>query len=137
MDITNAEIFENDGLWHWRVTTLFGDARGGKMAFSPIGFPTKEGAARNLRLIAASPTDGQGRSVLPREEIDRLIKIAANACADCAGLEIAPIRWHEHDSNGCNWELTFANGDDVRGCFDCIVSTVNALRATCNIPDEA
>ncbi|MBI0328294.1 hypothetical protein [Burkholderia plantarii] len=140
MDTPRYEIFEEEnGRWYWELKAAEGAAggpRGTGATYSPVGFPTREEAELNLHLFDTSPSDRHGRKVLPKATLDDLIRLAADGCPDCVGVEIAPVRPQAPDHDGCNWTWRAAS-DAAAGCVDCVREAVEALRAICNLPDRA
>ncbi|MGS1072460.1 hypothetical protein [Burkholderia glumae] len=136
MDTPRYEIFEEDnGRWYWQLQAAEGAMGSPRALYSPLGFATRDEAERNLHLFDTSPTDAHGRKLLPQATLDGLVRLAADGCPDCMGVEIAPVQRQAPDHGGCNW--TWHPTGSTAGCADCLREAVQALRAVCNLSDPA
>jgi len=125
-----------DERWYWAVIDDVAPGQTGRIASqSVVTFDTKENAIIDHEMhIAARSQDG--RKIRTKGEIHGLLGQAMQTCADCQGVELTMLRWHEQDENGCNWELTSGNGPDPQGCLDGIMPVLLRLQRIYNIPDE-
>ncbi|MGJ0528227.1 hypothetical protein ACR42A_32155 [Burkholderia gladioli] len=126
----------DDHRWKWVVTTFDTATITGSFGFSAISFQNRNDAVADFEQHVAAPSDGKGRRILSKVQIDRLLTIAATAYEECNNFAPAPVQWQEADANGCNWFIRSAQGTDVVGCEQRLLNDVENVRAAYNIPDE-
>jgi len=134
--MSGPEFLEVNGRWKWTFILLDTNTSSAKAGHSPISFSSRAGAEEDFRQISAAPSDLKGRAIRPKEQIEHLVRVAAEPCEDCADIVFAPPQWQEPDGTGCNWYIATASGSDVAGCIDCFDKELSALKASYNIPDE-
>ena len=78
------------------------------------------------------------RTILSAEEIRKRVQKLVNAIPevmdDEAKVETPPPQWHEHDRDGCNWDMgAFRGGADYETE---VREAVEHVRERYNLPDK-
>lgn len=122
--------------WLWVIHAPHEGISGGRIDTSRISFSDKDDAEIDLQQHLAAAPDESGRLVRSKGELQELVRHATTCCADCRDTYVGGVVWHEADADGCNWNVSTANGDDVPACMECLRPFAVHLRQTYNIPDE-
>ncbi|TCF96469.1 hypothetical protein BZM26_37450 [Paraburkholderia strydomiana] len=127
------KIIEQDGRYIWVAHPGIMNPSG--LGFSPIGFSTEDAAKADWEIYLKSPSNGNGRTLRTREQIETLLRVAAEACPECNGVSAPAPQWQKEDASGCNWYVHI-DSDVPDNCSKGLENAIMALKAAYNLIDK-
>ncbi|MEZ2311075.1 hypothetical protein AB6809_30960 [Paraburkholderia sp. RCC_158] len=127
------KIIEQDGRYIWVAHPA--TTNPGGVGFSPISFSTEDAAKADWDIYLRSPGDGKGRTLRTREQIETLLRVAAETSPECNGASLPSPQWQKEDASGCNWYVDMDTGDPVK-CLKYLESAIIGLQAAYNLIDK-
>lgn len=127
---------EKTGRWKWQAVGSEIWPQPDVFIFSVVSFETEEEAQHDMNDHFRGDQDATRRIVRTKDEISKLVRAAVQLSTACGRTEFAAPYWHSPDSNGCNWDLNFAQGEMQPACIEQVGPVIGRIRETYNIPNE-
>jgi hypothetical protein len=92
-------------------------------------------AKADWNIYVKSHGDGKGRTLRTRKQIEALLNVAGETCAECNGASLPRAQCQNEDATGCNWYVDI-DSDTADNCSKCLLSAIIALQAAYNLTDK-
>lgn len=136
MQVVGQTIEHYAGRWTWEIAEMDDAISLSRKYWSPVSFESDEDANRDMSEHLAATLDETGRRIRTKDQIQELIRMAAQACPDCDGVYFGGVYRHARDRDGCNWGISTMAGIDWATCYACVNEAAIEIRRAYSVPED-